>query len=302
MTALRTLLVLPVAGLVLASVAWADDAKPAIKVGGPFEVQTVKNIAYVDDKDADPAKHKLDLYLPKGQKDFPVLFFIHGGGWTMGDRYLYGTLGQVFARNGIGTVLISYRLSPKVQHPAHIQDVAKAFAWTCRHIGEHGGRADQIFVSGHSAGGHLAALLATDESYLKAEKLSLKNIKGAIPVSGVYTIRASQRNAKIFGTDETVVRQASPLQHVTGNHPPFLVIYASKDFPDCGKMSEEFCQAVQKAKGETTSLEVKDRDHFSIILRMTQDEDPATQAMLAFVAKHAGLKLTAKEAAKEGNP
>jgi acetyl esterase/lipase len=302
MNALRTLLLLPVASVVLVSPVRADDARLPIKVGGPFEVQTVKDIAYVDGNDADPKKHKLDLYLPKGPKDFPVFFFIHGGGWTSGDRILYGLLGQVFARNGVGAVIISYRLSPKVQHPAHIQDAVKAFAWTCHHIGEYGGRADQIFVSGHSAGGHLAALLATDEGYLRAEKLSLKNIKGAIPLSGVYTIRASERMEKIFGKDEAVCPQASPMQHVHGSHPPFLVIYASDDFPGCGKMSEAFCLALQKNKVEAAGLEIKDRTHISIMFRMRQEDDPTTQAVLAFVAKHSGLKLTAKEAAKDSKP
>src|SRR5438132_1420307 len=148
----------------------ADDKKPA---PNPVDaaVEVIKDQPYRTDKDADAVKHKLDLYLPNGKKDFPVLFFVHGGAWKSGDRRIYGRLGNLFAKQGIGTVIISYRLSPKVQHPAHIQDVGKAFAWTHANIAKHGGRADQIFVCGHSAGGHLVALLATDESYLKAEKL-----------------------------------------------------------------------------------------------------------------------------------
>ncbi|HKI31232.1 MAG TPA: alpha/beta hydrolase fold domain-containing protein, partial [Gemmataceae bacterium] len=159
-----------------------------VKVGGNFEVKEVKDIAYYEGDDADPKKHKLDLFLPKGQKDFPVLIFVHGGAWVFGDRKMYGSLGNTFAKNGIGTVVISYRLTPQVQHPGHIEDVARAFAWTHENIGKYGGKADQIFVSGQSAGGHLTALLATNETYLKAHKLSLKDIKGAIPISGVYTI------------------------------------------------------------------------------------------------------------------
>ena len=157
--------------------------------GGTFDVEALLNITYHDGEYADRHKHKLDLFLPKGAKDFPVLFFIHGGAWTSGDRKLYGALGHVFARNGIATVVISYRLSPAVQHPAHIEDVARAFAWTHKHIAEYGGRADRIFVTGQSAGGHLAALLATHEQYLQAHHLSLKNICGAIPISGSHQSR-----------------------------------------------------------------------------------------------------------------
>lgn len=158
-----------------------------VKIGGRFEVEAVRDVAYYDGADADPKKHKLDLFFPKEHKDFPVLFFVHGGGWTMGDRRQYGMVGQDFAKNGVGTVVISYRLSPQVQHPGHIEDVARAFAWTNKNIGKYGGREDQIFVAGQSAGSHLAALLAPNEAYLKAEKLSLKDIKGAMPVIGVHT-------------------------------------------------------------------------------------------------------------------
>src|SRR5438552_17604452 len=109
------------ATLALVRPAGADEAKTAVKVGGPFDVEVVKDIAY---QEGDDPKHKLDLYLPKGQKDFPVLFFVHGGSWRSGDRGLYGKVASIFARNGVGMVVPSYRLSPKVKHPAHGKDVA----------------------------------------------------------------------------------------------------------------------------------------------------------------------------------
>jgi acetyl esterase/lipase len=286
--------------LLVRPAAAAEEAKPVVKTGGNFEVEVIKDVVYKD-KDADPEKHKLDLYLPKGKKDYPVLLFVHGGAWRSGDRKLYGRLGSVFARNGVGAVVISYRLSPKVQHPAHVQDVARAFAWTVQNIAKYGGRPDQVFVSGHSAGGHLSALLATDESYLKSEKLSLKNIKGAIPLSGVYRVPAG-RMAAVFGTDEEACRLASPMAHVNGDRPPFLIVYADKDFAGCGAMSEAFCKALKKNKTEAESLEIKDRTHITIIVRTASQEDPTTQAMLGFIAKHSGLKLTAKESAPEAKP
>ena len=105
-------------------------AKPAFHLSAEQEVVVVNDIAYYEGPDADAKKHKLDVYTPKGLKDFPVVFFIHGGTWSSGDRKMYGNMGQMFARQGIGVVVISYRLSPAVTHPAHIEDVARAFAWT----------------------------------------------------------------------------------------------------------------------------------------------------------------------------
>jgi acetyl esterase/lipase len=281
--------------LVLAPVG-ADEAKPVIKVGGNFEVEAVKDIAYHEGPEADPDKHKLDLYLPRGQRDFPVLFFVHGGSWRSGDRKLYAPLGNVFARNGVGTVIISYRLSPQVVHPGHIRDVAKAFAWTCGNIGKHGGKADQLFVCGHSAGGHLAALLATDESYLKAEKRSLSSIRGTIPISGVYSISANRFFEHAFGKDAEAARGASPQVHVKEKLCPFCIIYAEKEYPFLDTMAEQFSKALLKCKCETSLLRVPDRHHESIIVKAAGDEaDPTTQTILEFIARHSDLKLKPRQ-------
>jgi acetyl esterase/lipase len=272
--------------------AWTADEAKAPKTGGSFEVEVHKDISYVDGKDADE-RQKLDLYLPKGAKDYPTLFFIHGGAWTGGSRSGFDRIGRTFARNGVAFVSTGYRLSPKVKHPAHIQDVAKGFAWTVANIGKYGGNADAIFVSGHSAGGHLAALLATDDDYLKAEKLSLKNIKGAIPVSGVFVVSPRMKN--VFGDDEEVCKKASPQNHVGEGLPPFLILYADNDLGNLGKQAETFAPTLKEQKVEATLVKGKDRNHGSIMMKMAAEDDPATQAVLEFIAKHSKLTLTPKE-------
>src|SRR5690242_5472635 len=93
----------------------ARAAGAAVLKGGNHEVEEFRNLAYYEGADADPVRHRLDLYVPKGRKDFPVLFFVHGGYWRSGNKNLYAPLGRVFARNGIGTVIINYRLSPQVK-------------------------------------------------------------------------------------------------------------------------------------------------------------------------------------------
>jgi acetyl esterase/lipase len=292
-------LLLPLGLLPAAPTRAAEEAKITYKTGGNYEVQTVKDVAYYDGPDADPVKHKLDLYLPKGHKDFPVLFFVHGGTWRSGDKKIYAPLGDLFARNGIGTVVISYRLSPKVQHPAHIQDVARAFAWTCAHIGEHGGRADQVFCCGHSAGGHQVSLLSTDESYLKAVNLSAGHVKGVIAMSAPLLLPPIVF-ASIFGKDEEVLRRASPLNLVKGDHPPYLLIYGDHDLPTLGGMAKQMGEKLQKCRCQADVIEAKGRDHVSIIKDMADPADPVTQAWLNFIAKHSGMKLT--DAEKVGKP
>src|SRR5580692_11542886 len=152
----------------------AGEAAAAPKT---FKVEVKENITYFEGLAENRAAHQLDVYFPKGEKDYPVLFFVHGGGWMFGDKKgdlgIFQILGRSFAQHGIGVVAPNYRLSPRVQHPEHVRDVARAFAWTVKHVKEYGGRPDALFLSGHSAGGHLVALLATDPSYLKAEGLNV---------------------------------------------------------------------------------------------------------------------------------
>ena len=156
-----------------------------------FEVKVRKDILYRDGPDADPVQNCLDVYLPKGATDFPVLVLVHGGAWVIGDNRccgLYPSIADFFAKRGIAVVMPNYRLSPHVKHPEHVKDVARAIAWTKLHLGELGGRTDKLFLAGHSAGGHLVALVTTDPTYLCAEKLSDADIAGVVGISGVYRI------------------------------------------------------------------------------------------------------------------
>jgi acetyl esterase/lipase len=142
------------------------------------------------------ALQKLDVLAPADAHSAPVVLVLHGGGWVRGDKDFagrYRAVGRFLARSGSVAVLVNYRLSPAVQHPEHVKDVARAFAWARRHAADYGGDPGRIFLCGHSAGGHLAALLATDGCYLRAPELNLgeadrASLRGVIGVSGVYRI------------------------------------------------------------------------------------------------------------------
>jgi acetyl esterase/lipase len=253
---------------------------------GPFEVETVKGIAYREGSGADAVRHRLDLYVPKGRSGYPVLFFVHGGGWKNGSKNDFAFLGQALARHGVGVVATNYRLYPAVKFPDNLKDVARAFAWTHAHVGKYGGRADRLFIGGHSTGGHLVSLLATDESYLKAEGLGAADIHGVISISGIYAIPKGR--FPLFEDSEEAVKKASPISQVKGRHPPFLLICADHDFPRFGQMAEDFAQALRAAKSPVTCMEVKDRTHGSVALKIAEDGDPAQRAILELVTKNGG--------------
>ena len=192
-----------------------------------YEVERVADIEYSTEPADEPWRHRLDVYLPKGVKDFPVVVFVHGGAWMIGDNRccgLYSSIGEFFASHGIAAVLPNYRLSPGAKHPDHIRDVARAYAWTATNIAAYGGRPDRLFLVGHSAGGHLVTLLATDERYLKAVGRSSSEIQGVIALSGVYHIPAGKVDVQLGGTDPASFRwdEVAPFRVDSGVGPTAL--------------------------------------------------------------------------------
>jgi acetyl esterase/lipase len=156
-------------------------------------VREALDLRYFPGKD----RQTLDVFSPRaGASRCPVVIFVHGGTWMYGDKNLYGlyrNVGRFLAKNGVVAVMINYRLSPRVKHPEHARDVARAYAWTRRNIGKYGGDPAKIILAGHSAGGHLASLVATDETFLKDPALKLsdrdrKALRGVASVCGVYRI------------------------------------------------------------------------------------------------------------------
>jgi acetyl esterase/lipase len=275
--------------------------------GKTYKVREVQDLAYVEGKDRAAASHTLDLYIPQGKKDYPVLVFLHGGCWIFGDKSggdLYPPFARALAGQGVGVVLPNYRLSPWVKHPAHVKDAARAVAWTHKNIGKYGGDASRLFIGGHSAGGHLASLLATDEQYLKAEGLSRKDLRGVVSVSGVYQIPDkleftwSRGGTKVelqtnpfdfvFGSDPKVREAASPISHVCAGLPPFLLLYAGMDLPLIPEMTKDFDRALKDKKCDVDMQKIEGRDHNNIVFSSTRAGDPVIRALLEFIAKHQG--------------
>jgi acetyl esterase/lipase len=247
------------------------------------KVTASKNIVYRDGAEEDSGKHKLDIYSPKGQSNAPVLFFIHGGSWKSGDRSSYGALGNRYAKAGFVTVVPSYRLAPKHPHPAQIEDVAAAFAWTANHVSEYGGDTNRLYVSGHSAGGHLAALLALDESRLAPFQLSAKAIRGVLALSGVYNFTIGESQESVFGKDPAIRRDASPLFHIKSDAPPFLLTFCQWDYFSLPAQARQFHAALLKAGVKSDLVFIPRESHISEIVNVWRENDPTVSAALNFM-------------------
>ncbi|HXD74380.1 MAG TPA: alpha/beta hydrolase [Vicinamibacterales bacterium] len=270
------------AALALVLLAVAVRAQPPA-ANARFE--THANLTYYSGEGADKYRHRLDLYVPKGKKDFPVLMFVHGGGFTVGIKDQYAFVGQVFATYGIGTAVISYRLAPKTFYPENVLDTARAFVWLRQHAGEYGGKTDRIFISGHSAGATLIALLGSDPEYLKQVGESLDHVAGVIPISGSFT--QAGRSAMFQGfppPDAAVLKHASAINHVAGPHPPFLILYGDMDLPRTGEDARAMAKALTDAGNSAEVHEIAGHAHMDMITGVTDPEDRSLRFMLGFLA------------------
>src|SRR4030095_10355295 len=127
------------------------------------QMVTTLNVRYAETPGVEAGAQSLDIYAPKAAQKLPVIVYIHGGGWGKGDKREVGAKPQFFTSAAWLLVSINYRLLPAGKHPANVEDVAKALAWVHSNIARHGGDPARLFVMGHSAGAHLAALGAAAE-------------------------------------------------------------------------------------------------------------------------------------------
>lgn len=183
-------------------------------------------IAYGDDP-----RQKLDVYVPRhALPDAPVVVFFYGGSWNSGAREDYNFVGEALASRGIVAVVADYRLYPQVRYPLFLQDAARAVAWTKAHIREFSGNPQRLYLMGHSSGGYNAAMLALDGDLLAAAGMSPKDLRGWIGLAGPYDFLPIENPAVrpvFFWPDSPP--QSQPINHVSRDAPPALLIAASRD-------------------------------------------------------------------------
>lgn len=253
-------------------------------------VAVLADIDYVAGADYPDGKDRLDVYVPQGARNAPVIFSLHGGALSMGDRSEESFVGQRFAAAGYVTVVTSYRLSPQVSHPAHIQDAAAAFAWVKRNIRQHGGDPDRVLVIGHSAGAYLAMLLATDPRWLAAHKLAPRDIAGVAPVSGFFWVDkegvAPDRPTYVWGPDQKVWVESSPARYLRADLPPVLILDTDGDERWRQQQNVDLAAALRAAgHKDVTVHKVRGRTHMSVWTRMNDSPSEETSSQILLFAR-----------------
>jgi arylformamidase len=255
---------------------------------------------------AQPAHERqvLDVYSPQNAKNLPVVFWIHGGGWQTGDKTSVQLKPYVFVDKGFVFVSTNYRLLPSVDMATIVRDIAKSIRWVHDHIAEHGGDPNRLFIMGHSAGAQLAALICTDDRYLKAEGLSFAIIKGCVPVDGdTYDVPAIIETAETrcrvhglpqakfghrekFGNDPEKHRELSAVTHVAKDKgiPPFVILYVA-DHPDTNAQAQRLGNVLKGVGIPVTLFGAKETNHNKLNADLGRPDDPATKALQEFLEK-----------------
>jgi arylformamidase len=266
-----------------------------------FAQKLTSDIPYVENGHE---RHVLDIYTPEdpGAKSLPVMFWIHGGGWQVGDKSDVALKPKVLTERGFVFVSTNYRLLPKVKMEELTGDVARSLGWVHKNIAKYGGDPERIFVGGHSAGAQLAALICTDDRYLKKEGVPFDVLKGCVPVDGdTYDIpkiimTAEHRQTlyggrmysfghrQKFGNDPEKHVDFSAVTHVARGKsiPPFLLLYFPGN-PDTRAQAQRLESVLKAAEIPARAYGKRDSNHSRLNNDLGKPDDPATQEFYRFL-------------------
>lgn len=241
----------------------------------------IKDISYVPQGTTDAyrlERCKLDVYYPTDVKEFATVVWFHGGGLEGGNKGIPTDLrGQGFA-----VVAVNYRLSPRAKNPAYIDDAAAAVAWVMQHIAEYGGSTSKIFVSGHSAGGYLSLILATDKRYMAAYGADADSVAAYLPVSGQTVTHFTIRKERGLPNGIPVIDEYAPVNRTRPDTAPIIMITGDRRLEMADRWEENaLMESVSRNIGNkrVKLYELQGFDHGTVV-------DPACKLIRNYVREH----------------
>jgi arylformamidase len=251
-------------------------------------VSKKNDIKYIDANDTTAG---LNVFTRKKGKDMPVLIFVHGGNWKTGNKDQYGFLGRNFARKGIVAVIPDYTLSPAADYNTMADQVAKAIKWSKDNIATYGGEPDNIFITGHSAGGHLAALAVMNPKY----NISATDIKGIIlnDAAGLdmkhylegYPPTSNNDYMATWSSNPKQWQDASPIYFINSNTPPFLIYVGDKTYESIKEGNERFITSLHTFQPAVKPIHIN-KKHVPMVLQYIWPWSPRYKEILSFINEH----------------
>jgi arylformamidase len=262
------------------------------------------DIPYAQVPGVQPGLLSLDIFTSAQLTNAPVLVYIHGGAWVGGDKSgglldIRPQLSGFFVARGYLLASINYRLAPAATDPAQVQDAARAVAWVHDNAARYGGAREKIFLCGHSAGAHMACLLATDARWFAEAGKDVSIVNGVISLDTAAhdlapTARFSGRGGRptayelAFGSDPGMLRDASPLHHIAAGKriPPHMLVFAA-DMPpgsvDKGTREATMAEALRHAGARAEVYDASFHSHYTVMADLGHDGDPVAVAMVEFM-------------------
>jgi len=252
---------------------------------GPFQAPATDDVAVVRDERYGPhQRHHLDVYRPAGAAGAcPVLIFVHGGGFVGGDQGMNENIGRFFAKNGMVAVLPTYRLAPDHVWPSGAEDMALVLDWVRNHIRRFGGRPEQVFLSGHSAG---AAHVATYLFFNQFHPADGDGLTGAVLISGTAydTSYLGPIEWAYYGRDESRYPDRSVMNRLESRRVPLYIVYAELDPPKLRRQSAGLFAGLcrEGCPSDVFIRTLADHNHLSEICQIDTARDSLGPDLLAF--------------------
>ena len=216
----------------------------------------------------------LDLYRPTTASS-PLVMFVHGGGWTRGDKRGGVRIADALVPAGYAVASVDTRMPPEGGVADEAQDVASAAAFLLAHAGQFGLDPNRFVLMGHSAGGHLVALVATDPSYARTAGLDMRHLSAVVTLDGVFDVTSQNERTEVFGADPRVRSALSPVSHVREiiGHPVFCLLHEDT-IPRFGSQADAFAAALRGAGQTVVETVVPGLTHGAMVGRFDDPSQP----------------------------
>ena len=266
-----------------------QEPTPAFAAEYAAEVKRRSDVPHEDIAYGDDIYQRVAVFAPE-EPGGTVLAAIHGGGWTSGYKEWMAFQAPVFTAAGVLFVSIGYRLAPTHRFPAGYDDVRRAIAWIHDNAAVYGGDPGRLFVTGHSAGGHYAALMAVKRDWQAALGLPPDVIRGWLPVSGVFDLTEGSglsTRPRFLGPEGSGSEvAASPIRQIDGVPPPALLAHGEDDFPHLSTQAEAMEAALRRSGTDVERIVLAGRTHLTAHLAAGEEDGPWVKPALDWMARH----------------
>lgn len=226
------------------------------------------NLAY-----GEGMREKLDFF-SGGDPNGPMVIYIHGGYWQRGDKNMYGFVTEAFIKHGVSVAMLNYDLTPSVRMGQMPAQIRKAISWCWHNSDDLGFSKEKVFVMGHSAGGHLTAMMMSTDWPAFDSEMPLEVICAGVPISGLFELEPLVHTSLNIGPQMDIPEalQESPLFIPPTTNAPQLVVVGGGETEEFFRQSDTYVEKYQTDERRMERYDVPNDDHFDELERLAEDD------------------------------